>query len=210
MIDNSEITDLVAREYRLGTPTGCALLSQGMNEVYRVDCPDGPYVLRVHGPGKWWLRSEGDLRFELELLTHLRQHEVPVSSPVPRVNGDSLGVLQTAGDDRYYSLFTWAPGEPPGPDLTGDQVHRVGRLIARIHLCSDLFSSELPRYELGEDTLVDRPLRVMDAALRRADAGLATYVRTEIENVREHLRAFDPGPDGWASCTVISRTSTIT
>ncbi len=197
MIDSAEIAALVGREYPLGAPTGCVPLSEGMNEVHRVDGPDGRYVLRVHGLGKWWLRNEGDLQFELELLTHLRQHELPVSSPVPRISGELLGVFQTSGDDRYYSLFTWAPGEPVGRRLIGDQVHRVGQLIARIHLSADLFSTELPRYELGEDTLLDRPLRVMDAALRRADAGLATYVRIEIEKVRERLRAFDPGPDGW-------------
>lgn len=197
MADRSAITALVQREYRLGTPSGCVLVSQGMNDVYRIDLPGGPYVLRLHGAGKWWLTEEPDFRFELDLLVHLHRHGVPVSYPVPRSNGDTLGRIRWDGLERFYSLFTWAPGVPGGVDMTRDQAYVVGRLIAEIHVCSDLFRTDLRRYELGEETLLDRPLRVMEPRLRRTEPAVVAYIRTEIENIRERLRSFDPGPDGW-------------
>ena len=168
-----------------------------MNDVYRIDFPGAPYVLRVQGQGKWWLKGEPDLRFELDLLTHLHVHGVPVSHPVARSNGDFLGRTQLEGAERFYSLFTWATGVPGGDDMSSEQAYEVGRVIAEIHVCSDLFRTALPRYELGEETLLDRPLRVMEPALQRSDPGLVTFIRTEIERVRERMRSFDPGPDGW-------------
>jgi Ser/Thr protein kinase RdoA (MazF antagonist) len=195
--DHPAISALVEREYLLGTPFGSTLLSQGMNEVYRIDLPDGPYALRIHGDNKWWLTEEGSLRFELDLLTHLNDHGVPVSRPVPRSNGDVLGRVRQNDAERFYSLFTWAEGVPGGDGLTDDQAHLVGRLIAEIHVAADQFHSELPRYELGEETLLDRPLRILEPALRRADTDLAAGIRAEIERIRERLRAFDPGPTGW-------------
>lgn len=193
----SAISALVERQYLLGTPSGCVLLSQGMNDVYRVDLPDRPYVLRIQGLDKWWLKHESDLRFELDLLTHLHHHDVPVSHPVQRSNGDTLGRIPLARAERFYSLFTWATGVPGGDPMTSDQAYAVGRVLAEIHVRSDVFHTDLPRYELGEETLLDRPLRVMEPNLRRTDAELVTFIRTEIETVRQRMRAFDPGPDGW-------------
>lgn len=196
VIDNAAIRALVEREYPLGTPSACVLLSEGINSAYRVDCPAESYVLRLQGEGKWWLKSEADLRFEIDLLTHLHDHDVPVSYPIPRNNGDALGRLRVADLDRDYSLFTWAPGDPPSA-MTAEQAYTIGRTIAQIHVSADLFHTDLSRYELAEETLLDRPLRIMEPALQRADTGLATYIRTEIEKIRERMRAFDPGSDGW-------------
>lgn len=197
MFATRAITALVEREYGLGTPFDCVLLSQGMNDVFRIDLPGGPFVLRIHGAGKWWLKQEADVRFELDLLAHLHRQGVPVSYPVARSNGDTLGRLREDGAERFYSLFSWAPGVAGGVDMSRDQAYTVGRLIAEIHVCSDLFRTDLPRYELGEETLLDRPLRVMDHRLRQSEPGLATYIRSETAHIRERLRSFDPGPDGW-------------
>ena len=139
MASRRAISALVEREYRFGAPSACVVISQGMNDVYRIDFPDAPYVLRVQGLGKWWLKGESDLRFELDLLTHLHVHGMPVSYPVPRSNGDSLGRTQVEGAEQFYSLFTWASGVPGGDDMSSEQAYEVGRVIAEIHLWSDLF-----------------------------------------------------------------------
>ncbi len=70
-------------------------------------------------------------------------------------------------------------------------------MIAEIHVWSDRFHTELPRYELGEETLLDRPLTILEPALQRCDSGIAAEIRAEIERIRDRLRSFDPGPTGW-------------
>lgn len=98
--DTWAITALVEGEYLLGTPSGCVLVSQGMNDVYRIDLPGEPYVLRIHGAAKWWLKQQPDFRFELDLLVHRHRQGVPVSYPR---KGSAIG----------WSCFpSWA--KPPG------------------------------------------------------------------------------------------------
>ena len=79
-IGTAEIADLFATEYTFGTPDACRLLHSGLNDTYAVHVGDHTYALRVRGREKWWIAGEGDLRFELDLLDHLRSEGVSVSS----------------------------------------------------------------------------------------------------------------------------------
>lgn len=93
-----EIQRLVEYEYGIGKPNHCRLMhgGWGINDTYEVGYIDGrSYVLRLqshpHAQKKDWMTGESDLRFELDLLTHLHYHDVSVSYPLPRRNGDLFG-----------------------------------------------------------------------------------------------------------------------
>lgn len=168
LMDHPAISALVAGEYGLGTPSDCTLLSLGMNEVYRVDLPAGPYALRIHGENKWWLEDEGSVRFELDLLTHLHDHGVrcrPRCRDATAISWAGFSTTAPNADTRC------SPGLRDSGGSTKEHARLIGRVIAEIHVWSDRFQTELPR--------------------------VATELRVEIERIRDRLRAFDPGPTGW-------------
>ena len=196
MVDPAWITRLVADDYDVGTPEGCRLLFAGHNDTYEVAVGDSRYAFRLHTRGKWWLSGESDVRFELDLLTHLHRHDVPVSYPLPRRNGDLLGSVQAPEGERFYSLFSWAPGGPP-EDMTVDQAHLLGRTLAAIHVASDLHEPKHTRYNLDEATKLDRPLAGLEQEIRGAAPDDAETIRHYTAEIRAHLAEFDPGPTGW-------------
>lgn len=195
MVSLSDVINLVATEYDLGTPTTCTLMRSGLNDTYAVEIKGEFFALRLHGLHKWWIAGQEDLRFELGLLTFLRTEGLPVSYPLPRRNGEFLGRFETRGFARDYSLFSWAPGEP-GSD-TMAKAHILGRTLAAIHLTADRFRSPHHRYALDERTLLDRFVHEMEPALEQDDPADAWFIREQISDIRRRIRAFTPGWGGW-------------
>lgn len=120
-----------------------------------------------------------------------------MSYPLPRRNGDLLGTIPAPEGERFYSLFSWAPGAPPSGELTVDQAYLVGQTLATIHVTADLHTPEHPRYHLDVATKLDRPLAELDEAIRAAGAEDEQTIRHHAGEIRAQLAAFDPGPTGW-------------
>ena len=194
--DAEGVHALVAVEYDLGRPDHCQLLSSGINDVFLIEIGAARYALRVQPLAKWWARGEDELRFELDLLDHLRSQQVPVSYPIPRRNGDPLGSTLTLGGSRFYTLFSWADGNPPRP-ISHDQVYIVGNTLAHIHAASDSYLTRSTRYRMDERTLLERSLRVLEPTLARGDPADAAFIRQEVARLSAILRAFDPGTRCW-------------
>jgi homoserine kinase type II len=190
-----ELVGLVATEYDVGLPTACRLMMSAVNDTYAVEVGSSCYALRLHGKNRPWIAGESDLRFELELLDHLHAEGAPVSVPVRRRNGDSLGHLAMPAGDRYFTLFSWAPGKP-GVD-TEQNARRVGETLAAIHVASDTFQTGCSRYALDERALLDLPLEKLESSAGEADARHLGFIRGEVSRLRQRLRTFDPGPGGW-------------
>jgi len=186
------VETLVVAEYGLGDRASCGLLNSGINDIYAVEIDGDRYALRIQGPDKWWVRDDGEARFELDLLTHLQAHEVSVAYPIPRGNGDPLGKI----NGRFYTLFSWAADHPTGLSA-GEEQQRVGRTLAEIHAAADLFRTDHNRYRLDEKSLLDRAMQVLRPALAAADPAAAHYIEEEVQRIRDQLMTFDPGPGGW-------------
>ena len=140
---------------------GCKLLRRGFNDHYAVTDGNGArYMLRVYLHHKYWIRSEGDFRFELELLNHLQADGVGVSCALARRCGDFLGALEAPEGRRCYALFTWAPGQPAG-EYTLEQSRLLGGYLARLHRSADRFQSPFGRYNLDTHFVIERPLEQM-------------------------------------------------
>ena len=76
------------REYVIAAPVKVSLLNRGFNDTYLVtDVEGGRRVLRVYNREKYWIRSESDLRFELDLLEHLAAAGLGVIRPYQRTPG---------------------------------------------------------------------------------------------------------------------------
>lgn len=197
-MDAETVRSLVAERYRLGTPTRVELLTTGHNDTYVVETTDGRYAFRVYGASKSWIRGDDDLRFELDLLTHLHAHQAPVSYPLPTRDGTTLGLISTPAGERRYALFTWAFGQPMDSERwTPEAAGRLGHALATVHIVADRFATTGSRYRVDEQTLLDRSMERMRPRLEQADPAVVAFIEQQVAEIRGLLRSFDPGPHGW-------------
>lgn len=186
LLHPEDLAELVGREYDVPGPVKGKLLRCGFNDSYLLtDADGGRRVLRVYNRDKYWVGSESDLRFELDLLTHLAAGGRRVVRPYSRTNGDSLGSLLAPEGDRHYALFTYAPGLPlyDRTPTTG-QWREFGAEIARIHRAMDGFETEHSRYRLDESMVVELVL----AGIRPfATAGQAAEDYAELRKLGDEL-----------------------
>jgi len=177
LLHAEDLAQLVEREYAVAAPVRVSLLNRGFNDTYLVtDVEGGRRVLRVYNRVKYWIRSESDLRFELDLLEHLAAAGLGVIRPYRRTLGDRLGRLTAPEGERCFALFTYAPGTPLYEGTpTAEQWRELGSGIARMHLAMDAFRTSHDRYHLDERILVERPLASLApyAGSGRAAADLA-------------------------------------
>jgi Ser/Thr protein kinase RdoA (MazF antagonist) len=96
------------------------------NRVYQLELEDGRWIVgKFYRPGRW---SRATILAEHRFLAELAAEEIPVASPIPLVDGESVGEV----DGILFAVFPRIAGRTP-QELGDDQVKMVGRLIARIH-----------------------------------------------------------------------------
>lgn len=188
---------MVAEDYALG-PARISLIQCGHNDTYAVETDSARFAFRIYGQDKSWIREASDLRFEVDLLAHLHAQHAPVSYPIERRSGETLGCWSSSGGDRYYALFSWCPGDTiDTKDLTLSEAVRVGAALASIHVGSDSLVTSHSRYVLDGQTLVERSLERMRPALDQAGPDDARLIENCAAQIVDQLRAFQPGPAGW-------------
>ena len=194
-----------------------SLLNRGFNDTYLVADVEGDRrVLRVYNRDKYWIRSESDLRFELDLLEHLAVAGLGVIRPYQRTVGDRLGRLMAPEGERCFALFTYAPGKPLYEGTpSAEQWREFGSGIAQMHLEMDSFTTSYDRYHLDERILVERPLTSLApyAGSGRAAADLAELGKLG-ERLTDEIRRLGAIRGGTESsmltCTGVTPTSATT
>lgn len=187
---------LLETEYSPEGPVTCKLLRRGFNDHYVVTAGESRSLLRVYHARKHWVHGEGDIRFELELLSHLREHGVGVACAIPRRSGELLGRLEAPEGTRRYALFEYAPGGPAG-DFTADGCRAMGELMARLHVAADRFTTAHTRFSLDADWLIDLPLRSLAPYLHRLSPDDAAYVQAAGARIKDELAAVALEPGVW-------------
>ena len=98
------------------------------NRVYslRLEDPAGEQIIaKFYRPGRW---SEASIREEHAFLSELESNGVAVIAPTLQKNGDTL----SRHDGLWCTIFPKARGRMP-QEFTGDDLTRLGRVIARLH-----------------------------------------------------------------------------
>lgn len=153
--------EVLAEHYSFDGPLTCRLFSKMLrtqdNDHYQIAAGGKKYVARIYQQGDPLGRQESDYQFELAWLDYLRKNGRPVSYPLARRDGSLLGSVNAPEGIRYYALFSFAEGEPMSAD-NPDQLHLVGREMARIHQVSNQFSTPYQRQPFGLDCLVDNSI----------------------------------------------------
>ncbi|GAA3940200.1 phosphotransferase enzyme family protein [Actinoplanes auranticolor] len=161
IVDPAALARVAAREYGLDV-TGCVLLRSLVNDVYRLDTPAGPRVLKLYRAGY------GSAGWEVELAAHVG---AGVAQGVPLLDGRPAGSLTAAEGSRAFTLWEWVPGSKPPKPRTDELYHRFGVATAAFHEAATGFPGP-PAVDVA--ALVDEVLAgVPDAADRALIAGLA-------------------------------------
>ena len=177
--DPAELAVVVAEAYGLEV-TGCVLLRTLVNDVYRIDTPTCPYVLKLYG-----LRHRGDVAWEVRLAAHVAAGGVAIARGVPLADGRPAGEVAMPEGPRRYILWEWAPGDRAPRPFDDDLYRRFGMAIARFHAASAGIDSA-PR-PAGMESLLDDVLARVDAADRSLISALATATRRHLADVGPQL-----------------------
>ena len=107
------------------------------NQVFRVQCPEGDFALRIKRPG---YRAEDELVSELEWLAAMEAAGLHVPRPRPSLNGKHLESVE----GFFVDMISWLPGRPLGKsrvplDLEDRQAvfSALGVEMARLHDACD-------------------------------------------------------------------------
>src|SRR3954453_8668672 len=111
--DGVDIVRGVALEDDLRVNYGLAVvelrsLSTPVNDVFVVRTPSDNFALKLYHRNR---RLE-QVRWEVELLLHLRERHAPIAAPVEGRHGP-VDVLDVEGASRPAVLYEWAPGDKP-------------------------------------------------------------------------------------------------
>lgn len=160
-VDASALAAMIDEAYELAGSAHCTLFSKMLrtqdNDHYLVVAGGEKYVARVYQRAEHLQREESDYRYELAWLDFLRQNDLPVAHPIRRKDGRFLGALLAPEGERYYALFSFAPGQPM--DLENEnQLYALGAYMARIHRVSNDFETEFERRPMDLEFLADRPI----------------------------------------------------
>ena len=145
----------IQQDYDIGPIAECRYWQIGLNDTYLVITSGHRFVLRVYRTHR---RTDSDIEYELDALTHLSHKGIPVSTPVLRKDGARLVELVAPEGRRYYVLFTYAEGTTYS---YGDDIqiaHDYGKAVACIHNAMDGFSSDHQRFTLNLDFLIHEPI----------------------------------------------------
>ncbi|NJK78544.1 MAG: phosphotransferase [Chloroflexaceae bacterium] len=158
VMNGDMLSRLVVANYHLSPPVKCFLFNPGINDVYVVHTATTQYILRLSRVNRYGPFNESAYQFELELLHFLYQHGISVALPVARRNHEPLGILHAPEGKRYYVLFQYAEGKVIVAP-TEAQATLIGTTLARFHCATNTFASMYTRFHLGEEYLINEPLR---------------------------------------------------
>lgn len=121
--------------YDLGLLKSVRPLPVAKNEHHEITTSRGQYVLRRSRPEK----TIEALRFEHELMEHLRGRGLPVPEIVPPVDGAPCAVV----DGRLHRVTAFVSGSPPRAGDLG-QVREVAGALAVYHQAVEAFWPTMP------------------------------------------------------------------
>lgn len=154
--DEKALVEVVRADYG-EEPTEVRLLRDGQagNRTYLLRSDGQKSILRVYGG--YWRDRQDWIDFELALLVFLSRHEVPVSTPVPRLDGRWRGELKNPNGPQHVARFTFVEGTMEWP-MSEPKSRALGAALARLHRAADAFPPQRSVREYDVARLIERSL----------------------------------------------------
>ena len=182
--------------YDVGQVEDCQFWYHGLSDIYRIETKTGLYIFRI-SHHHW--RSRSEIQFELEFLTFLRQHQLPVASPLPTKTGELCLEINAPEGTRYGTLFEYAKGSVPIGDLDSNQSYKLGETLAKLHQVSYHFSPQSQRSPLTPELIIDRSNQIIAPFLEKRPCDLQTLL-TITDRVKKELQNLPTTPPFWTVC----------
>jgi Ser/Thr protein kinase RdoA (MazF antagonist) len=161
----------------------CEMFMPAFGDIYQVVTAQARFILRIyHAQG----HTRSAILSEVELLNYLYQHELSVSHPLRRLDGEWLLTLQAPEGVRYAVLYSYAEGEPVSASTGLDSIVQYGELVARIHTTADSIPIRLDRQPITFASLVDDGLERL-SPLRPHLKDAIAYLREAADVIRPRI-----------------------
>jgi homoserine kinase type II len=117
----------LADEYGLGRVSTASAIPEGsVNSNYVIEAAKGKFLLRIDE-----VKSENELKREIDLLSFLRKHTFPCPHPMQ----DRMGRFHRAFNNKCVSLFKYQEGRLlPAHKLKMSQLETIGRALGELHV----------------------------------------------------------------------------
>ena len=194
IISPESLIEPIRANYPNISPLNISLLSVADNDNYLVQAQDQNYVLRIYRHNKHWLSNQESYIFEFQLLNFLHQNGISVSYPIAGKDGDYLRTIQAPEGIRYWSLFSFAPGELMR--FNPENCYNYGRIISSLHLVTNSFSTSVPHLNIDTNFLLDKPLERIRNYLglsRKRDLDNLTKL---VQKLKNKINNFDQNKHG--------------
>lgn len=186
----------VLTEYELGAINQCVFWHRGLSDIYLIETDHKSYILKI-SHHHW--RTESDIKFELEFLDFLHQHNLPVANPLKTKANQLFVTLHAVEGDRYAALFPYAPGEIPQGDLNLEQSTIMGHTLGKIHQASLEFDNTTPRQALDLKYLLDDSLEIISPYLSDRPQDLS-YLCQTVAKIKQQLTCLESTSPLWSVC----------
>ena len=104
------------------------------NTMFKIRATNGEkFVMRIYSEEETTLKENRAEMFWLDAL--MRDTDIPVTEPIPRVDGEYISVVTVPGvpAERRCVLFRWVPGRQLEQSLSPETYHKFGALLAGLH-----------------------------------------------------------------------------
>lgn len=124
---NKSFLEELADDYNFGRITGVVGIPEGsVNSNYLLEAAKGRYLLRIEE-----VKSESEVKREIDLLTFLRKHSFPCPHPMQ----DRTGRFYREYDGKCVSIFRYNEGRVVAPArLRPSQLETIGRALGELHV----------------------------------------------------------------------------
>lgn len=194
ILSSDALTQRVLGRYALDEPVRCRFFHHGVNDTFQVHAGRTRYFLRVYRAG--W-RTKPQIAAELDMLLHLRDDGIAVSSPIQRKDGRYMTRVDAAEGVRWAVLFTAAAGGRVPPTLRNCSAY--GELVARIHTSLDRRPRDPRRFDLDRQHLIDGPLQHLERVLEHRPADL-DFLRDAGAGLGEQLESLPRCGPQYGNC----------
>ncbi len=196
-MDNTNEPDLrrlLVEAYGLAEPEITLIRAGGDgNQTFTVMVDGTPFIARVYGEQA--RQHPNWAQYELELLVHLAQGGISVSTPVACRDGGWMQMLPITGMlAAPTALFTFAEGGVEWPTAPL-RAHLLGASFAQMHRVADDFRTTASPRTFDLERLLDAPLRRMRAYLADSDHEDATAWQTLSQTAARAAALFATVPD---------------
>lgn len=153
VLDVEALAAELKRRYGLQGEVRCKLLSRGMNDIYRIEHADGPHALKVARTGK---SSDDEFAYEQDYVNHLAARGIAVPTAIPLADGTLFFSVDAPEGKRQIVMMRWLEGQPYDLKVNEQDAHRLGAMLARLHLACADFQTRHAKHVSSEAKLARR------------------------------------------------------